>query len=404
MPRTGKGMSTALKPLQRRKPFHAIWAASNSPDGLIESTGMKLATIAEIRPVSAMPYAGMERAAQRFDLKQRYYGTVPWRYDPKRRGGRRIVCDPPLQVRVGQALGHDLIVSQHVPRPHIGLWQGRGIGRHVRAIAQALERGYPFAVVADVCSAFASVNMDAVYDLGILPPELIASSIDSRLLRFRQMVGDRRTGDCAVRGVTDPLGVYDGEQARPRGLLLGGEASNALFACFMDDLPDHLPGGVLPFVYGDDALVLCRTEQQALVAADALGRYFVGHRAGPLFHRHLIANVNDGFDHLGYRFEADGDRITVGLTTGHLIRVGGRALAELGRLSGDALYDLDIKRFVRELLSPYSSLDQADRDAICDHVETYVIARSAGINAQLVASPDVGSKVTGSLNDPPCDD
>ena len=223
--------------------------------------------------------------------------TIAFFHKPRSTEGVRKICRLAEVEKMWHVIARDLIVAQHQPRPHIGDWVGRGRDWQIDQIRAALTSPVQGVVCADITRAFASVNMDAVYDLPYLPEPLTRRAIDYRSHRFV-----RRERSEYARDVALAVRSYDGDLERsPSGLMEGSPASNAIFSVLMDDLPDHFGEGISVFLYCDNIILIAPTVSRALQAREALARYLTEHRAGPFDMRSYVGEVGEGFDHLGYR-------------------------------------------------------------------------------------------------------
>ena len=211
--------------------------------------------------------ATLKRAAD-LNLLQPELQPVRWRYEEKASGRYRLVCDPPLTVRVAQHIAKELLHAQWSAQPHIFEWPGHGgCQGAVAAVRDALNNHGRYVVSADIRDCYPTFNPDYLYTTNMLPPELVETQLDSRQFRYRV------TGDI-------PSSVDHTEQTRPRGLLQGGAASSAFLAIALDDLPAHMPDGVVPIVSSDNIILICRSEIDCNAAATALGRYLNDNPAG----------------------------------------------------------------------------------------------------------------------------
>jgi hypothetical protein len=225
--------------------------------------------------------------------------------------GVRKICRFADIEKMWHVIARDLIVAQHQPRPHIGDWVGRGRDWQIDQIRAALTSSRQGVVCADITRAFASVNIDAAYELPYLPEPLIRRAIDYRSHRFvcRERSEYARDVYLAVRN--------DGDLERsPSGLMEGSPASNAIFSVLMNDLPDRIGNGIRAFVYCDNIILIAPTMSRALQAREALVQYLIGHRAGPFGIRSHVCTVGDSFEHLGYSLWKRGAReADIGLST-----------------------------------------------------------------------------------------
>jgi hypothetical protein len=242
--------------------------------------------------------AEIEVAVTDIDMFAPFGDPIPWYPKAKQSGGTRVICKPPLALKVRQKLLTRMIVAQQMPDPQIFNWKERGCSRQATRIKTALENGGQHVVVADVRNCFQNVNFDAVYELGLLPPEVIRFASDARYLQLAQTnhtAGQDQQHD-------EPTYNADNEQVRPAGLLQGFGSSDALWVALIGDLPERLSPFGVPFIYCDNVAVVCVTPELAAKAAEALASYFSDHRAGPLSLTITEHDASIGFEHTGYAF------------------------------------------------------------------------------------------------------
>lgn len=272
---------------------------------------------------------GAEAAQVRWDAAQRapvvprdyrrFRGSpVEWYHKPRRTTGCRKICQFGDVEKMWHVLARELIVAQHRPRPHVGDWIGRGRDWQMGQLLAAINSPWQGVVCADIRRAFASVNIDAVYDLPFLPEPLIRRAIDYRTHQFV-----RRERSALAREVA-LVAPHDLEVA-PSGLMEGSPASNAIFSVLLDDLPDHLGERIQAFTYCDNIVLLAPSMLHAQQAEIALVRYLTSHRAGPFEAISSVQSVCEPFEHLGYTLQYDqGGRLAVELSQRNWNRLGER--------------------------------------------------------------------------------
>jgi hypothetical protein len=221
---------------------------------------------------------------------------VSYFHKPRSSEGVRKLCRFGDIEKMWHRMARDLIVAQHQPRLHVGDWPGRGRDWQIDQIRSVLASPRQVVVTADIVSAFASVNIGAVYDLPYLPEPLIRRALDYGTHRFVRRERSEYANEVyrATRNNRDVL------ERSPSGLMEGSPASNAIFSVLMDDLPDQLGEGIATFVYCDNIVLIAPTMLRAQQAQEALARYLAGHRAGPFEMKSSVAHVNERFEHLGY--------------------------------------------------------------------------------------------------------
>jgi hypothetical protein len=239
-----------------------------------------------------------------YDYRRFRSSPVSYFHKARTTAGVRKICRFNEVEKMWHVMARDLIVAQHQPRPHIGDWLDRGRDMQIDQIRSALVSPRQAVVCADITRAFASVNIDAVYELHYLPEPLIRRAIDHRSHRFirRERSEYLRDITIAARNSVSHNNDYDDDvlERSPSGLMEGSPASNAIFSVLMDDLPDHVGEGIQSFVYCDNIILIAPTMSCAQRAQEALARYLSGHRAGPFEMRSRISPAYQRFEHLGY--------------------------------------------------------------------------------------------------------
>jgi hypothetical protein len=233
--------------------------------------------------------------AERIDAVAPPSSVIPWRFKERRSGSLRIVCNFPLAFRLSHLLALKLIRAQVSPAEHIFGWPRRGRDRAVFAIAEALRTHGSHVLIADVRRCFENVRVDALYELDLLPSELIRNALDFRSLSFR------RYGEIPRQPNGSNYGSEELERTGPRGLMEGSRPSDALIAVLFNDLPSHFSRSVRLFVNGDNIVAVAASTEAISHAEEALVRYMAGHRAGPFNLRLERATARSGFEWLGYR-------------------------------------------------------------------------------------------------------
>ncbi len=242
------------------------------------------------------------------DYRRMRKRPVEWHPKERSTSGYRKICSFEVAEKMWHVMARELICAQHCPRPHIGDWRGRGRHKQVSDLIAAIVSPEQAVVVADIHHAFESVNAEAIYELPYLPEPLIRGAIDHRT----HMFVCRERSHKEVNKVSPD--IVDMRKVVPSGLMEGSPASNAIFAVFLDDLPDHLDESIQVFVYCDNIILLAPNMSQAQRAHNSLAAYFSGHRAGPFStSKQDVQSVTEEFEHLGYSIRL-GDQIDVGLS------------------------------------------------------------------------------------------
>ncbi|MEO8455873.1 MAG: hypothetical protein ABI454_12015 [Sphingomicrobium sp.] len=234
------------------------------------------------------------RLADRIDLSTSCDRPVRWRYKEKKSGGVRQICNPPITVRLGQLIARDLLIAQVTPDRCLYDWPGRGIHRHVADIRTALETVGLYAFTLDIRDCYEHVDIDNVYGLKLLPPELIRSSIDPRYLRFRQ--------SHQVSESNLPYVVAHHNSTDPRGLLQGGSASSAIVVALLGNVSASFPSSVWGGGIADDFIVVGQDHDMVDDARGKLARYLTECPLGPSEFHWASVDVRVGFQHVGCLF------------------------------------------------------------------------------------------------------
>lgn len=315
------------------------------------------------------PHVGVEGARVLADQIAMFAPSeeiVEWYLKPKGPAkGFRPICKfgPEMKIR------HKLIaavvdaqigsLSPFYDRPQTGT------PKAIAAIKSAIEEIGPWVLVADIHNCFQSVNMDALYQIGFLPPEVIAHALDSRHLRMqREEIIDNPK--CSITITTDN-DVYhrDPTQTRagPRGLLHGCSASNAILRYLLSAVLRDLEENVRIIVYVDNIFVIGGTEEICGRVRDELSCRLAACPGGPLvFGQAAIVNSEDGFDALGYHLLLTGDRVHCSLSDKNLGKLDDR-LSDLV-----AYLLLDAEGVVDEVLHSFPAVDDDFRALLDDQL------------------------------------
>jgi hypothetical protein len=256
-----------------------------------------------------------------FDYRRSRYHPILFYHKPRTTSGLRKLCVLPPVLKMWHTLASDLVFAQHQPGPHIGEWKGRGREWQMDRLLKSLVSPNQAVVWADIKRAFASVNIDALYELPYLPEQLIRRAIDYRSHSFVRVERREHWRDVSYYARHNAEEV----ERSPSGLMEGSPASNAIFSVLMDDLPDHLEEGIQAFIYCDNIILIAPTMSRALRAQEALVRYLAGHRAGPFDIRSSVSQASQHFEHLGYSIlTREGPQHEVGLSIPACNKLGAR--------------------------------------------------------------------------------
>jgi RNA-directed DNA polymerase len=169
-----------------------------------------------------------------------------------------------------------------------GFRPGRGCKDALRRVTELLAAGYVHIVDADLKSYFDTIPKDR------LKAQVGRKVTDGRILAL--------IGSFLEQGVLDGEEEWTPEQGTPQGAVVSPLLSNI----YLDPL-DHLMAerGFEMVRYADDFVVMCRSEEDAVAALAVVQQWTV--QAGLTLHptkTRLVDEREDGFDFLGYHFEA----------------------------------------------------------------------------------------------------
>jgi RNA-directed DNA polymerase len=169
-----------------------------------------------------------------------------------------------------------------------GFRPGRGCKDALRRVRELLATGYVHIVDADLKSYFDTIPKDRLM-------ALVGRKVtDGRILAL--------VASFLEQGVLDGTREWTPEQGTPQGAVVSPLLSNI----YLDPL-DHLMAerGFEMVRYADDFVVMCRSEEDAAAALAVVQQWTAS--AGLTLHptkTRLVDERDDGFDFLGYHFEA----------------------------------------------------------------------------------------------------
>src|SRR5271165_2273652 len=216
---------------------------------------------------------------------RRHYIPKPGTQE-KRPLGIPTVRDRVVQTAVRMVIEpifeHEFAEHSYGFRPH------RGCKDALRRVDELLKAGYSHVVDADLKSYFDTIPKDRLL-------ALVAKKVaDRRILALVQSFLEQSVLEDAQEWVP--------EQGTPQGAVISPLLSNI----YLDPL-DHLMAekGYEMVRYADDFVILCRTPEDAAGALNAVTDWTAS--AGLTLHRgktRVVDARTDGFDFLGYHFEA----------------------------------------------------------------------------------------------------
>jgi RNA-directed DNA polymerase len=198
---------------------------------------------------------------------------------------------PTVRDRVGQTalrMVMEPIFERDFAAHSYGFRPNRGCKDALRRLQELLKAGHVFIVDADLKSYFDTIPKDRLM-------ALIGQKVeDSRVLALIESFLEQ--------GVLDGDLEWTPERGTPQGAVVSPLLSNI----FLDPL-DHLMDerGFEMVRYADDFVVMCRKEEDAAAALALVREWTVstGLTLHPIKTR-LVDERKDGFDFLGYHFEA----------------------------------------------------------------------------------------------------
>lgn len=212
---------------------------------------------------------------------------------PKRVGGERFLSVPTVRDRTAQAavflVTRDIFEAEFENISH-GYREGRGVRTAVYDIKTWRDKGYRFAVDADIDSYFDSV-----------PHDLLLKKLRKLFPNEPELL---RLFEKWIRAE-----VYDGSRiwALEKGIPQGAVVSPVLANLFLDELDETLMGFKLKLVrYADDFLILTKTEKQAQEAIEITDMALDDMQLDLNPVKTKIVSFDRGFKFLGAIFVYDG--------------------------------------------------------------------------------------------------
>jgi RNA-directed DNA polymerase len=204
---------------------------------------------------------------------------------------KRPLGIPTIQDRVVQTalrMVIEPIFERDFAAQSYGFRPNRGCKDALRRVDELLKAGYVHVVDADLKSYFDTIPQDRLL-------ALVANKVaDRRILALVQTFLEQ--------SVLDEAREWVPEQGTPQGAVISPLLSNI----YLDPLDHRMAeNGDQMVRYADDFVVLCRTPEDAAAALDAVKDWTAS--AGLTLHptkTRLVDARTDGFDFLGYHFEA----------------------------------------------------------------------------------------------------
>lgn len=272
-----------------------------------------LAHLAYERQPDVSPEA-IHEAIAGIDLFAPCLEAVPWFVAAKHGSRPRSICDLGPEQRLRHIAIKHVLEAQLPPSRSFYDLRGTGPAKAVLAITKAVEQFGPYVLSADVANCFASINPDAIYELGVLPPEVIRYALDYRHLPLTRRATHAPPGIIYSKAHNNNL-IDNVEPTVPTGILVGSPASNALLRHLLSATVSAIGLEERVFVYVDNFYVIASTPEICGHIQESLSRHLAGSPAGPLrLGYSSINHVENGFDVLGYHLFRAGEGAAVGRT------------------------------------------------------------------------------------------
>ena len=195
---------------------------------------------------------------------------------------RDRVVQTALRMAIEPIFERDFATHSYGFRPH------RGCKDALRRVQELLKVGHVFIVDADLKSYFDTIPKDLLMAL------IGQKVVDNRVLALIE--------NFLNQGVLDGDKEWTPEQGTPQGAVVSPLLSNI----FLDPLDHLMEGRGFEMVrYADDFVVMCRNEEEATAALALVQQWTAS--VGLILHptkTRLVDERKDGFDFLGYHFEA----------------------------------------------------------------------------------------------------
>jgi CRISPR-associated protein Cas1 len=206
-------------------------------------------------------------------------------------GKTRLLLVPAVRDRVLQTavarrlapmLEEEFLDTSHGYRP------GRGVDSAVARVQQWRDRGYPYAVEADITGYFDNVDHDLL------------------LAEYAEREPTREFDGLLARWVR--AAVWDGDRVRElaQGIPQGSPLSPLLANLFLSDFDAAMGATAARLVrYADDFVLLCRTREEAEETLELVGEWMATRRLTLKAEKTGIRNFFAGFTFLGVFFHGD---------------------------------------------------------------------------------------------------
>ncbi|MCI0504775.1 MAG: group II intron reverse transcriptase/maturase [Gammaproteobacteria bacterium] len=212
---------------------------------------------------------------------------------PKAEGKRRPLGIPVVKDRVVQAAAKKVIEpifeKDFLPVSY-GFRPGKGCKDALREVDELIQSGYVYVVDADIRSYFDSISHD------MLMRKMEKRISDEKLLRL--------IGAFLKQDIFNGLEQWTPTKGTPQGAVLSPLLANIYLHDLDVLLTEH---GFNMVRYADDFVVLCESHEQATCALENIRSWMAANRLElhpDKTHLGDCRQVGQGFEFLGYRFEA----------------------------------------------------------------------------------------------------
>lgn len=225
------------------------------------------------------------------DLIEKKYHPFPLMRFPipkSKQAGRRFLSVPTVRDRVAQTAAYfvtkDLFEAEFENISH-AFREGRGVRTAIYAIKELADKGYRFAVDADIRGFFDNIDHDLLFKkLKKIMPDEDMLSLFGKWMKAEIYDGDR---------------IYTLQKGIPQGSVVSPLLANL----FLDELDETLIHFGLKLVrYADDFLILCKSSKEADQAVEITDMLLDDLKLNLNPQKTKVVNFDQGFKFLGAVF------------------------------------------------------------------------------------------------------
>lgn len=280
--------------------------------------------------------------AQNLNLWKATDEEVVYFFEPKRRGGERMICSFKLEHRARQEMLLTVLANRAKAHPSQWVRKQDGFGQMQWEIAALIDSGaVSFALELDIQSCFNSVNVEALSSALHLPKQVVMANLDFASLNLvdgrgrgttGHPVGDGNTGSIKggtrtqQSGQTETPQAGEGETGRlsvnghaaalchhRRGISQGSCSSSIISEELIAQIL-HQAGVAVPmYVWCDNIILLAQSRADLEKASRTLRAVFSAALTGPFCLRASSKprDIKDGFDAIGVNYARQGTQTIV---------------------------------------------------------------------------------------------